>query len=358
VQKHLVNGLGTIPSAAGVLSRLAYKRLIGAGLDAEPLLKKSGLTAHQISDREARLDAQKQLNFLALAADALNDEFLGFDLVWRADPREMGLIYYISASAETLGDAFLRIARFCKIANEGVSVRVSAGKDMTLSVEYDGISRHSDLHQIEAMIAAFVRQCQQLTRTSLRPTRVTFAHYRKAVPARFTSHLGDHISFAAEADTVSFAKDVKDMPIASADPYLHDLLLTYCEEALARRSAPPVALRSKVENAIAPLLPHGKARLAEVAFKLGVSPRTLARRLTSEGLTFVGILHELRYDLARRYLSEQNLSISRIAWLLGYQEVSAFTHAFKRRSGQTPNRARRAAAATRRRHPRASKAQR
>src|SRR5262249_9681911 len=151
-------------------------------------------------------------------------------------------IYYISASAEALGDAFQRIARFCKIANEGLSVRVVAGKDITLCVEYVGISRHSDQHQIEALLAAFVRLCHELTRASLRPTRVTFAHYRKTVPARFSALLGDHISFGAEADTVSFAKDVKGMPIASADPYLHDMLLTYCEEALAQRSARPVAL--------------------------------------------------------------------------------------------------------------------
>jgi AraC-like DNA-binding protein len=59
-----------------------------------------------------------------------------------------------------------------------------------------------------------------------------------------------------------------------------------------------------------------------------------------EGVTFSEVLESLRGDLAKQYLSDADLSISRIAWLLGYQEVSAFTHAFKRWTGKTPREAR------------------
>jgi AraC-like DNA-binding protein len=91
-----------------------------------------------------------------------------------------------------------------------------------------------------------------------------------------------------------------------------------------------------LENEIVQLLPHGKTQMGEIARRLGMSKRTLARRLSSEGLTFAGILADLRVDLARRHLTDENLAISQIAWLLGYQEVSAFTHAFKRQTGKTP----------------------
>ncbi|HKD31813.1 MAG TPA: helix-turn-helix transcriptional regulator, partial [Xanthobacteraceae bacterium] len=64
------------------------------------------------------------------------------------------------------------------------------------------------------------------------------------------------------------------------------------------------------------------------------------RRLTSESLTFSEVLHDLRRDLAAQYLADHGLSISQIAWLLGYQEVSAFTNAFKRWTGKTPRDAR------------------
>ena len=53
-------------------------------------------------------------------------------------------------------------------------------------------------------------------------------------------------------------------------------------------------------------------------------------------LTLMGVLDALRFDLAKRHLADHNLSISKIAWLLGYSDVSAFTNAYKRRTGQTP----------------------
>jgi AraC-like DNA-binding protein len=98
-----------------------------------------------------------------------------------------------------------------------------------------------------------------------------------------------------------------------------------------------------VENAIALLLPHGKAQLGEVAAQLGMSRRTLARRLATHGLTFAGVLAQLRVDLAKRELRDASLTISQVAWLLGYREVSAFTHAFKRWTGKTPREVRTAA---------------
>src|SRR5262249_47426807 len=112
------------------------------------------------------------------------------------------------------------------------------------------------------------------------------------------------------------------------------------EEALARRPPNHGSFRAQVENAIVPLLPHGKARAAEIAEHLGVSQRTLARRLAGEGATFSDLLETLRGDLARPYLGDDGPSISQVAWLLGYQEVSAFTHAFKRWTGMTPREAR------------------
>jgi AraC-like DNA-binding protein len=93
------------------------------------------------------------------------------------------------------------------------------------------------------------------------------------------------------------------------------------------------------------MLPHGRVRAPDIATLLGSSRRTAERRLASEGATFSEVLEDLRVDLARQYLSDPDLSISRIAWPVGYQEVGAFTHAFRRWTGKTPREARSAAAA-------------
>jgi AraC-like DNA-binding protein len=71
-----------------------------------------------------------------------------------------------------------------------------------------------------------------------------------------------------------------------------------------------------------------------------MSSRTLARRLSAEGLTFGEILNQLRSDLAMLYLSERNLSVSQIAWLVGYRGVGAFSHRCKRWTGMNPKRMR------------------
>jgi AraC-like DNA-binding protein len=111
------------------------------------------------------------------------------------------------------------------------------------------------------------------------------------------------------------------------------LLIKYCDQAIADRSAKR-SFGLSVENAIASSCLMASAR--EIARKLGVSRRTLARRLASEGLTFAGIVQSLKSDLAKRHLTDQTLSVSEIAWLVGYQDVSAFTHAFKRWTGSSP----------------------
>jgi AraC-like DNA-binding protein len=95
-------------------------------------------------------------------------------------------------------------------------------------------------------------------------------------------------------------------------------------------------MRTQVENAIAAALPHGDARADSIAKSLGLSQRTLARHLTDEGTTFSDLLNGIRRDLSARYLEDSTLSISEIAWLLGYHDIGAFSHAYKRWTGTTP----------------------
>jgi AraC-like DNA-binding protein len=132
----------------------------------------------------------------------------------------------------------------------------------------------------------------------------------------------------------------RELPVIHADPYLNNLLLKYCEAALTDRRRNVSQLCTRVENAISSLLPHGRVVVDDVARSLGMSYRTLARKLSDEGLKFTEILQQLRRDLAVRYLDDRKLHVSKIAWLLGFHEVSAFTHACKRWTGKTPSRMR------------------
>jgi len=179
-----------------------------------------------------------------------------------------------------------------------------------------------------------------LTGQQLLPASVRFMHFRSAIPAEFHRLFGDDIAFGAENDSMLFSEHVRDMPLVSADPHLNKLLLVYCDEALASHRAPDQSFRVRVENAIAPLLPHGSVSVDQLAKALGVSRLTFARRLASEGLSFRELLESMRQDLATRHLADPDLSISQVAWLLGYQDVGAFSHAFRRWTGKSPRAAR------------------
>jgi AraC-like DNA-binding protein len=332
--------LGALPSASGGITRLAYARAKEAGIDVGSLLKKASLTPHHIEDPEARLKVRDQISFLNLAANALQDDFLGFHLAQSLDLRELGLLHYVSASSEKLSIALQRTARYSSIINQGVSLKYVDDEDALITFQYVGVSRHRDRHQIEFFMTVLVRMCRQLTGHPLLPSHVSLTHWRDRTCSDFVKFFGGNVEFSANIDQVAFAPTVKQMAVVSADPYLHRHLVTYFEEAISRRATNRGSFLSGVENAIVPLLPHGRVRVSEIARRLGVSQRTLARRLSLEGVTFSDVLESLRSDLAERYLTDEDLSISQIAWLLGYQEVSALTHAFKRWNGQTPREAR------------------
>jgi AraC-like DNA-binding protein len=336
--------LASIPMAGGGLSRLAIARLQSAGVPVAALLRRAGLTPEVIADPEERLSVRSQIKFLDEAAIALKDDCLGFTLARDHDPRQIGLLYYVMASSQTLGDGLKRVARYSQITNEAVVVRYQEGNRLIIGLSYSGVPRHSDRHQIEFCMFGVLRVCRMLTGQKLVPQHFWIAHHRSGGNPEMARFVGTKVEFGADTDEFALNIDARALPLIHSDPYLNDLLLKYCEAALADRRGDTSQLRTRVENAISSLLPHGRVLVEDVARSLGMSERTLARKLSDEGLNFTEILQQLRRDLAVRYLDDRKLHVSKIAWLLGFNEVSAFTHAFKRWTGKTPRELRTAGA--------------
>jgi AraC-like DNA-binding protein len=234
--------------------------------------------------------------------------------------------------------------------NEGIRLDAHFGQTLRIGFEYAGVSRQSDRHQIEAWTTAIVRCCREIAGRGLQPMNAGIMHSRILESVELDGFFGRAVEFGAGRDEVSFTGEAADLAVLNADRYLNRLVVGYCEDVLAHRKARSGTTQADVENVIASLLPHGQPRIEDVAQKLGVGARTLRRKLATEGVTFKRILEDLRFALAKHYLAEQDFSISRIAWLLGYTEVSAFSHAFRRWTGRTPradrSRRRRAVPAT------------
>jgi AraC-like DNA-binding protein len=328
--------LADLPTVQGALTRLAANHLRQSGIALKPLLARVGLTIEQVDDPEQWVSARSQTDLLEVAAEALHEDSLGLVLAQEFDCRDLGLWYYVLASSETLGQALQRGARYSRIGSEALVLDYREAREPVLRLSYSGIPRHADRHQMEFCIAAVVCMCRQLTGRRLVPKRVSLVHVRSGDTFAFTRYLGTAIEFGSEADEIVFPAGAAELALVNADPRLNRILLKVCEESLSARRSNVSPLRVLVENAITPLLPHGTARAEVVAKKLGMSERTLARRLAEQGLTYLEILQELRASLAVRYLEQETLPISRIAWLLGFEEPSSFSHACRRWTGKSP----------------------
>lgn len=330
------SGLPLIPSCTGGIARLACAQLRDAGVDPAPILSAAGLAIEDIENPKRRIVASAQITLLELAAKELQDDCFGFHLAQGFEPGEIGLLYYVMASSERLVDALRTGERYCAINNEGVRLRTSLEQGFAIGLEYINLDRRADRHHMEFWLMALVRICRALTDARLAPKRIKLKHDRRETPPDVRSQLGCDIEFSADRDEVLFPSQIGALPLVGADLHLNKMLLHYADEALTNRPSRRASIRSRVEDQIAQLLPHGQVNAAEVAHRLGMSRRTLARALSSEGVGFLNVLEAFRNALARRYLMEEELPISEIAWLLGYSEVSSFTHAFVRWAGVTP----------------------
>jgi AraC-like DNA-binding protein len=141
-------------------------------------------------------------------------------------------------------------------------------------------------------------------------------------------------------DQLAFSNETLAVPLVTQDRYLLETLQPICDEAAKERNTPKETLRASVENEVQKLLPHGKAKRQTVARALGMSERTLSRKLTEERTTYDEIVDHLRRSLALQYLRDRGISLSQIAWLLGYEGSTSFNHAFARWTGQSPSAAR------------------
>ncbi|MGO4574238.1 AraC family transcriptional regulator ligand-binding domain-containing protein [Microvirga sp. 2TAF3] len=334
-------GLAALPTAVGVLSRLAAERAIQAKIDVGPILNRAGLPTTLISESNVRVSARSQILFLNMIAEVLDDNLLGFHIAQDFDIRELGSFYYVMASSEKLGDAIAREAHYSSIVNEGLRISYQRANSFTIDFEYVGVERHLDRHEMEFWITCTLRKSRFFTNRELIPAYVGFVHRHEGDLSEMERYFACSLNFGASTDRISFEPQAADLSLVTADPYLNRFLVEDYEKAIARRQLSRNPLRTRVENAITPRLPHGTVNIGNIASDLGMSPRTLSRRLAEEGLTFSTVLDELRSALAERYLQNSELSISQITWLLGYTEASSFVHAFQRWAGKSPTDARR-----------------
>ena len=228
-----LQSLASVPTAGGLAARLAVAELKRRDVDPKPLLARCHLSVAAL-DRRDRIKVMSQIEFLDLASKAVSDEYLGLSLGERVDLRELGMLYYVAASSQRLGDALRRIERYARVANEALTIRIGKGAPCRIVLTYAGVSRHLDRHHMEFLALTILRLCRQLVGKKFLPLGVRFVHHRSS-DLRAGKQLGCEVQFSADADEISLDAALLDLPVVGEDPFLQELMLKTCEEAIRHR---------------------------------------------------------------------------------------------------------------------------
>ena len=315
---------------------ITVKRLKEERTPIDPILKKAGLTQRQVSDPDAQIPFHKHAALLTLAAEATGDGCFGLHLSTSIAPKQAGALGYVLLNSASLGDVLTNFVRYYRVLTEGLEIDLNIGKkDAILVGTITDPLVVNERQAVEFGLGVLYRFCQLITGRDLRLSRVDFRHARPKEARTVRQVFGAPVRFRQDGMAMVLEAKLLDCPIEAADNELLKILKRHCRQILGTR---PKAddLGFEVQQLITTLLPSGQPKIDAVAQELGMSSRTLTRRLAEDGLTYKGLLDEVRRKLALQYLRYRRISVKKVAYLLGYSEVSAFYHAFRRWTGSSP----------------------
>ena len=182
----------------------------------------------------------------------------------------------------------------------------------------------------DAVLAAIMNIMRELCGDDWRPSEVFLAHSPPHEVRPYHEHFEAPVRFNSALSAVRFSAKWLTQPIVGADP--ERLRLAQAQASASDQGV----LIDKVHRAVRTLLLHGKASGADVAEALAMHRRTLNRRLEAEGVTFRQVLDRVRFATAKELLENSDISLTEIAYALGYAHYAALVSAFRRWTGTTP----------------------
>jgi AraC-like DNA-binding protein len=298
----------------------------GLGLDPDGPIDPSQMVSSPayyqfFADLEAR-DPDGLTLPLRIGASMQSDEYGAFGLAWKSAPNLRG--------------SYNRAERYARVLS---SVEVyeleptNGGAFYKLLKEGDG-SRGMQLSN-EASISAVREISNQVSTVQFKPDAIFFKHAPRGPVEAYEAHFGCPVHFETERDALLVSDAMLNAPNTLGDATIAQFFDRHLEEELAAL-ADDTGLEQRVRITVAKALSEGVPGLSDIASSLGMSARTLQRRLADEGHSFQSLVDRARQDLAQQLLKETDYSLAEIAFLTGFSEQSGFTRAFKRWAGQTP----------------------
>ncbi len=259
-------------------------------------------------------------------------------------PRDLGMWGYAAVSSPTLGSALENLVGLFGCHQDSSLLRCARSDNRLIQLEYQILSpeiveRRQDAELSLGMFLNVIREC---CGPNWAPEEVHFEH---AKPADWHEHeeaFSAPVYFSQPTNALLFRPDILERPMPGRDLTLMTMMRN-CLVQLGQTPDRPVTLVDQIRTFVRQSLPAGYPTLESVAGSLRVSQSAIQRELAREGLVYKDLVETTRRDLAFMYLKQRHLPFSEISLLLGYSELSAFSRAVRRWTGQSPRMLRAAA---------------
>jgi len=233
-------------------------------------------------------------------------------------------------------DALLRTARFKHLCTPQQMHFAEKKGECTITIEWWHATEPEPDILVDIAFASLVELGRRGTGQHLTPIRVEFARSRPK-SNKHKSYFDCPMRYGMKRNALVLKLADLDRPFPGHNPELLEMLTPALASALGEIEARNT-ISEQVKIVLKRNLASGRPELSDVAGELGMSERTLQRRITDEGRTFRDLLVEARQELGRQLLSDPSAAINEVAYLLGYQDTSSFYRAFRFWEGVTPNR--------------------
>ena len=306
------------------------------GIDRALVLQVLGVTAAQLDDPDGRIPRALVYRLWEELPRLTGDESFGLWLATQTRPGAMGVIDYVARNSRTYGEALDNTVRYVRLVHDAAFFEVTHdGPHVRIAHRVAGDPSGTAPAKADWILAHLVHAGRAITGENFAASGVRLRHARPKDVKPWARHFRCVPSFDDQANELTLAREILDLPILDPDETLRELMRHFAEQKLA---ALPKAegFTERLHRVVGELLTRGAPRLQEVARALGMSTRTLQRRLREVDTSYQEAVTHVRRALAERYLVERRLSVNEIAFLLGYSEPSAFHRSFKRWHRQTP----------------------
>ena len=325
---------------ASVAALRQYVRAADArSIDTSALFHKAGLEPSVLQTDDGRINGEQFQTFIRLLCKESDNPILGLETGDFVQPGSYSVLGYITMSSATLGEAVARIAPFEKLVGDMGTTQIAGSGDhirLIWACNYtDPIVRPQ---MVDNVFASWINYARWLAdNNAASPVEVHLEHPSPGpeLESAYTERWGCPVRFRSNEDAIVLHKDLLSTPLRQPDPLLRKTLEAHALSQLATLDT-DTALTNRVKHSIRKQLMHGITRQDMVADHLGMTSRTLQRKLSQEGVSYQQLLDEVRQAMAEDFLTNSELGIPEIALRLGYSETTSFHRKFKAETGKTP----------------------